>query len=276
MSNFELYLKDISRIPLLSREEEIELAQKARSGDKWAKDKLVKANLRFVVTVAKRFQKSGMAMEDLVSEGNIGLMTAVENFDASRGNRLITFAVWWIKQSICKALGDRGRAIRLPLNKEFELLQIKKARAMLHSEMGDMSEEQEIEEIGLLMDKSPARIRKLLDMSRDLLSLDCPVTSQDNDSKSKGDVFFKDEESLPPDEVAINSIMKEDIARALDTLSPKESKVLRLRYGLDGDGGKTLQEIATIFGRSKERIRQIECAALGHLRQIQWLDGYVA
>ncbi|MBQ9539587.1 MAG: sigma-70 family RNA polymerase sigma factor, partial [Treponema sp.] len=163
-----LYLKDINRIPLLTREEEIELSQKAQAGDSVAKDRLVKANLRFVINVAKKYQGHGIDLVDLISEGNIGLLTAVEHFDISKGYHFISYAVWWIRQSILKAICEKSRAIRLPLNRANEVVQIEKVKKMLR---GRMSESEEMEEIGRMLNMEPSHVREMLNISREMASL---------------------------------------------------------------------------------------------------------
>ena len=274
-SILNLYLKDINRIPLLTREEEVELSQKAQAGDKAAKDRLVKANLRFVVNVAKKYQNHGIDLVDLISEGNIGLLTAVEHFDISKGYHFISYAVWWIRQSILKAICEKSRAIRLPLNRANELVQIEKVKKMLR---GKMSENEEIEEIGRMLDMEPSHVREMMNLSREMASLDSPVSSQDADpGATLGD--FLEDTNFKPEEYAINESMKEDISNVLKTLKPNEAKVLRLRYGLDDGKAMSLKEVGDVCNLTKERIRQIEKHALvrmQHPYRLARLEAYVA
>ena len=274
-SILNLYLKDINRIPLLTREEEIELSQKAQAGDKAAKDKLVQANLRFVINVAKNYQNHGIDLVDLISEGNIGLLSAVEHFDISKGYHFISYAVWWIRQSILKAICEKSRAIRLPLNRANEVVQIEKAKKMIR---GKKSESQEIEEIGRLLNMTPAHVREMLNISSEMASLDSPVTSQDADPGATLGDFIEDT-NFKPEEYAINDTMKEHIADVLKTLRPNEAKLLRLRYGLDDGKSMSLKEVGDVCNLTKERIRQIEKHALArmqHPRRLARLEAYVA
>lgn len=269
------YLKEINKIPLLTHEEEIELAKKAQSGSKAAKDKLINANLRFVVNVAKQYQNRGLDLTDLISEGNIGLMTAVDRFDVEKGYHFISYAVWWIRQGITKAISEKAGNIRLPLNRVNELNQINKAKHMVGK---GKTEEQEIIAICEILNLEPSHVRDMLNISKEFLSLDAPVASAENGKNTVGD-FIEENRYGNPDEQAINTAMKEDIEGVLDTLKPNEQKVIRLRYGLDGDKPKSLKEIGDICNLTKERIRQIEKHAivrLQHPTRARKLESYVA
>ncbi len=274
-SVLNLYLKDINRIPLLTRDEEVELAQKAQAGDKAAKDRLVKANLRFVINVAKKYQNHGIDLVDLISEGNIGLLTAVDHFDISKGYHFISYAVWWIRQSILKAICEKSRAIRLPLNRANEIVQIEKVKKMLR---GKMSESEEIEEIGRMLNMEPSHVRDMMNIAREMASLDTPVASKDAEpGATLGD--FLEDTGFKPEEYAINESMKADIASVLKTLRPNEAKVLRLRYGLDDGKSMSLKEVGDACKLTKERIRQIEKHALvrmQHPYRLARLEAYVA
>ncbi|MGP1521778.1 sigma-70 family RNA polymerase sigma factor [Treponema sp.] len=270
-----LYLKDINKIPLLTREEENELALKAAAGDRNAKHKIVNANLRFVVNVAKKYQNRGLDLTDLISEGNIGLLTAIERFDASKGYHFISYAVWWIRQAILKAICEKSRAIRLPLNRANELVQIEKARKLIS---GNKSDEEEIAEVAELLNMDGNHVREIINISRDMVSLDSAARSSEQDSSTLGD-FLPDEQYETPEDAAVRITMKEDIDSVLDTLSEKEAEVLRFRFGLNGNSSMSLKEVGDVFNLTKERIRQIEKKAirrLQHPRRMSKLEAYVA
>ena len=270
-----MYLKDINKVSLLSREEEIDLALKAKAGDKAAKDRIVNANLRFVVNVAKKYQNHGLDLTDLISEGNIGLLTAVDRFDVSKGYHFISYAVWWIRQAILKAICEKSRAIRLPLNRANELVQIEHARKLM---TGDKTEEQEFAEVARILKMDKQHVREMVNISRDMISLDAQVASSDNDRTSVSD-FIEDERYDNPDEEAISNAMKSDIGKVLNTLKPNEAKVLSLRYGLNGARPMSLKEVGDTCNLTKERIRQIEKHAIvrmRHPRRMQRLEAYIA
>ncbi len=270
-----LYLKDIKNIPLLTHEEEIELAKKAQAGDKAAKNKLVNSNLRFVVNVAKKYQNHGLDLTDLISEGNIGLITAVEKFDVSKGYHFISYAVWWIRQSILKAVCEKSRGIRLPLNRANELVQIEHARKVVGNKK---SEQQEYEEIASMLNMTSEHVRDMINISRDMVSLDAEVNNGDNSHTSFGD-FQEDTLYGRPDENAIDEAMSNDIEYVLNTLRPNEAKVIRMRYGLNGHKPMSLKEVGEECELTKERIRQIEKHALVRLQhptRARRLEAYVA
>ena len=270
-----MYMKEINRIPLLTREEETELAVKAASGDKKAREKIVNANLRFVVNVAKKYQNHGLDLVDLISEGNVGLLTAIDHFDVTKGYHFISYAVWWIRQSILKAVSEKSRAIRLPLNRANELVQIEKARKVV---AGNKSEEDEIQEIGEMLGMEASHVREMINLNRELVSLDAQVGTGD-DSKSTFGEFLEDNRFASPDELAINLSMKEDINSVIETLKPNEQRVLRMRYGLDGEKPMSLKEVGDVCNLTKERIRQIEKHALvrmQHPSRMNRLEAYVA
>lgn len=270
-----LYLKEINRIPLLSHEEEIELAKKAQKGDKAARDKIVNANLRFVVNVAKKYQNHGLDLTDLISEGNIGLLTAIEKFDVTKGYHFISYAVWWIRQSILKAICEKSRAIRLPLNRANELVQIEHAKKALGNKK---SEQQEIEEIAAMLNMTQTHVREMINISKDMVSLDAEVNGTEKDHVLVGD-FCEDTINQKPDEAAIETSMKEEINEVIDTLRPNEAKVIRMRYGLNGTKQMSLKEVGDVCNLTKERIRQIEKHAivrLQHPTRSRKLEVYVA
>lgn len=270
-----LYMKDLKKIPLLTVEEEKDLAEKASKGSVAAKNKLVKSNLRFVITIAKSYQGHGLDLADLISEGNLGLINAVDHFDVTKGYRFISYAVWWIRQSIQKALCDKSRAIRLPMNKVNELAQIQRAKAIVGS---DKAEEQQISEIAMMLNMSEEKVRKMLDLDKDVISLDAPIDTNASDSDSFG-ATFKDDENAGPEERAITTAMKKDVDDAVRTLKPTAQKVLRMRYGLNGAKPMSLSEVGAVVGLTKERIRQIEKGAVQALQlpsRRRRLESYVA
>lgn len=270
-----MYLKEINKIPMISHDEELELAQKAQAGDKAAKNKLVNANLRFVVNVAKKYQNHGLDLTDLISEGNIGLLTAVEKFDASKGYHFISYAVWWIRQNILKAICEKSRAIRLPLNRANELVQIEHARKVVGSKK---TEQQEYEEIAEMLNMDESHVRDMINISRDLISLDAEVNDSDSNHAKVGD-FFEDNAYDRPEERAIENSLHEEIDNVVETLRPNEAKVIRLRYGLNGTKPMSLKEVGLECDLTKERIRQIEKHAitrLQHPTRMRRLESYVA
>ncbi|MCR4940570.1 MAG: RNA polymerase sigma factor RpoD/SigA [Treponemataceae bacterium] len=270
-----MYLKEINRIPLLTREEEKELSVRAKAGDKAAKDKIVRANLRFVVNVAKKYQNRGLDLTDLISEGNIGLLTAIDRFDVTKGYHFISYAVWWIRQAILKAIYEKSKMIRLPLNRANELVQIEKARKAVG---GNKTEEQEIRDIAEMLNMDKAHVRDLLNIARDMISLDSAVNPSDADSSSLSE-FVSDSLYEDPEEHVMQASMKEDIDAVLDSLTDKEAEVLRCRFGLNGKESMSLKEVGDVFHLTKERIRQIEKKAirrLQHPTRMSRLEAYVA
>jgi RNA polymerase primary sigma factor len=269
-----MYLKEINRIPLLTRDEEEKYARMAENDIQEGKDKLVNANLRFVVNVAKKYQNQGLPLSDLISEGNIGLMNAIERFDVDKGYHFISYAVWWIRQAILKAICEKSRMIRLPLNRANELVQIEKARKELQSGRG---EDPEIVEIASAVNMKPEHVADLLNISRDLVSLETPVYAE-KDSSQLGD-FIEDSEYSRPEEEAIEVSLKEDIDSILQTLSEKEAEIIKFRFGLNGRSPLSLKEIGDRYHLTKERIRQIEKKALKRLQhpsRSQYLQSYIA
>ena len=270
-----LYLKDINKIPMLSHEEQSDLADKAQKGDKKAQDKLVNANLRFVVNVAKKYQNHGLDLTDLISEGNLGLLTAVEKFDSSKGYHFISYAVWWIRQSILKAICEKSRPIRLPLNRANELVQIEHAKKVLGHKK---TEQQEYEEIGKMLNMEPSHVREMINISRDMISLDAELNDGENNHAKIGD-FFEDNTYDRPEEKAIDNAMKNDINNIVNSLKPNEAKIIKMRFGLNGYKPMSLKEVGEICDLTKERIRQIEKNAivrLQHPTRSRKLEAYVA
>ena len=256
-----IYLKEINKVPLLTRKEEQDYARRAAKGETLGKNKLIQANLRFVVNVAKKYQNQGLPLADLISEGNIGLMNAIERFDVSKGYHFISYAVWWIRQAILKAICEKSRMIRLPLNRANELVQIEKARKELQSgSRGDP----EIQEIAKALDMNEDHVADLINISRDMVSLDTPIYDE-KDSSILSD-FVEDKGQKAPEELAIDRSLREDINVVLSTLSSKEADIIQYRFGLNGKRPMSLKEIGNRYKLTKERIRQIEKKALKRLQ----------
>lgn len=269
-----MYLKEINRISLLTRAEEDKYARMAAKGTRAAKDKLVSANLRFVVNVAKKYQNQGLPLSDLISEGNIGLMNAIERFDVDKGYHFISYAVWWIRQAILKAICEKSRMIRLPLNRANELVQIEKARKELQVGKG---EDPEIKDIASAVNMNPDHVADLINISRDLVSLETPIYAE-KDSSQLGD-FIEDSGYMRPEDEAIEISLKEDINSVLETLTEKEAEIIQYRFGLNGRSPLSLKEIGDRYHLTKERIRQIEKKALKRLQhpsRSQFLESYIA
>lgn len=269
-----LYLKEINRIPLLTREEEERYARGAAAGDNESKNKLIQANLRFVVNVAKKYQNQGMPLSDLISEGNIGLMNAIERYDVDKGYHFISYAVWWIRQAILKAICEKSRMIRLPLNRANELVQIEKARKTLY---GSRNEDSELTQIADLLQMDKEHVADLINISREHISLETPVYAE-KDSSTLGD-FVEDGNHARPEEILVQQSLKDDINSMLGTLSSKESEILQFRFGLNGRAPLSLKEIGDRYNLTKERIRQIEKKAikrLQHPNRSRMLESYIA
>lgn len=258
-----LYLKEINKIPLLTRDEENQLAMRAKAGDKTARDKIVRANLRFVINVAKKYQNRGLELTDLISEGNIGLLNAIEKFDVNRGYHFISYAVWWIRQSILKAVGEQGRAIRLPSNRINELSKIEGARKSIHS---SLSEEKEFEEVANMLHMDKSHVREMVYISKEMASLDAPVAGEGSD-KTLGQ-FVEDKDNQPEDTV-MKQAMHEEINKVIDSLQPKEAAIVKMRYGIGIEKPMSLQEVGLVCNLTKERVRQIENKAILRMQQGQ-------
>jgi RNA polymerase primary sigma factor len=271
-------MKDVSRITLLTNEEEKALAVQAAKGDKVAAETLVKANLRFVVKVAAQFKNRGLDLDDLISEGNIGLMTAVQHFDVKKGYKFITYAVWWIRQSIMKAIADKSRAIRIPQNWDNDLHQVRKARAAKTIRFGENDAVGDYEKIAQKLGMKGDHVKDLLTVTQEPVSLDAEITSNNPDGVTM-EYFLEDTRNSGPEEKTLTKAMREEIGQVLAALPPKEAAVLKYRYGLDGSEGMSLSEVSARLHLTKERIRQIEKQAIVHLRSPRKrarLEGYVA
>ncbi|ARU62046.1 RNA polymerase sigma factor RpoD [Tumebacillus avium] len=255
-----MYLKEIGRVPLLSAEEEINLALRIEKGDEEAKRRLAEANLRLVVSIAKRYVGRGMLFLDLIQEGNMGLIKAVEKFDHQKGFKFSTYATWWIRQAITRAIADQARTIRIPVHMVETINKLIRISRQLLQELG---REPTAEEIAAEMDMSPDKVREILKIAQEPVSLETPIGEEDD--SHLGD-FIEDQDALAPADAAAYELLKEQLEDVLDTLTEREENVLRLRFGLDDGRTRTLEEVGKVFGVTRERIRQIEAKALRKLR----------
>ncbi len=256
----KMYLKDIGRVPLLSAEEEVELAKRMQEDDVAAKKRLSEANLRLVVSIAKRYVGRGMLFLDLIQEGNLGLMKAVEKFDYQKGFKFSTYATWWIRQSITRAIADQARTIRIPVHMVETINKLTRVQRVLLQELG---REPTPEEIAEKMGVTEERVREIQKIAQDPVSLETPIGEEED--SHLGD-FIEDEKTQTPSESVATTMLKEQLLGVLDTLTPREEKVLRLRYGIDDGKPRTLEEVGKEFNVTRERIRQIEAKALRKLR----------
>ena len=255
-----MYLKEIGQIRLLTLDEEGALADRIMSGDEEAKNILAEANLRLVVSIAKRYVGRGMLFLDLIQEGNIGLMKAVDKFDVSKGYKFSTYATWWIRQAITRAIADQARTIRVPVHMVETINKLARVQRQLTLELNREPSE---EELAKKMGTSVEKVREIYKISQDPVSLETPIGEEDD--SHLGD-FIKDERNLSPEEFATNEMLKEEISQVLETLTEREEKVIRLRFGLEDGKPRTLEEVGQMFGVTRERIRQIEAKALRKLR----------
>jgi RNA polymerase primary sigma factor len=255
-----MYLKEIGRVPLLSAEEEIELAKRIEQGDEEAKRRLAEANLRLVVSIAKRYVGRGMLFLDLIQEGNMGLIKAVEKFDYQKGYKFSTYATWWIRQAITRAIADQARTIRIPVHMVETINKLIRVSRQLLQELG---REPSPEEIAEKMDLTPEKVREIMKIAQEPVSLETPIGEEDD--SHLGD-FIEDQDALAPSDAAAYELLKEQLEDVLDTLTEREENVLRLRFGLDDGRTRTLEEVGKVFGVTRERIRQIEAKALRKLR----------
>ena len=255
-----MYLKEIGRVPLLSAEEEVELAIRMEQGDEEAKKRLSEANLRLVVSIAKRYVGRGMLFLDLIQEGNLGLIKAVEKFDYRKGYKFSTYATWWIRQAITRAIADQARTIRIPVHMVETINKLNRIQRQLIQELG---RDPQPEEIAKEMQISVERVREISKISQEPVSLETPIGEEED--SHLGD-FIEDEDALAPAEAASFFLLKEQLDDVLGTLTPREKKVLQLRFGLEDGRSRTLEEVGHVFGVTRERIRQIEAKALRKLR----------
>lgn len=255
-----MYLKEIGRVDLLSAEEEISLAERIEEGDEEAKRRLAEANLRLVVSIAKRYVGRGMLFLDLIQEGNMGLIKAVEKFDYRKGFKFSTYATWWIRQAITRAIADQARTIRIPVHMVETINKLIRVQRQL---LQDLGREPSPEEIAEDMDLTPDKVREILKIAQEPVSLETPIGEEDD--SHLGD-FIEDQDATSPSEHAAYELLKEQLEDVLDTLTDREENVLRLRFGLDDGRTRTLEEVGKVFGVTRERIRQIEAKALRKLR----------
>ena len=256
----KIYLKEIGRVPLLTTEEEIELAQRMAKGDPYAKKRLSEANLRLVVSIAKKYVGRGMQFLDLIQEGNLGLIKAVEKFDYTKGFKFSTYATWWIRQAITRAIADQARTIRIPVHMVETITKVKKVSSQLLHENGhDPSPEEIAEKLNMPVDK----VREIMRVAQDPVSLETPIGEEED--SHLGD-FIPDDDAPAPAEAASHTLLKEQLNEVLSTLTDREAKVLKLRFGLEDGKSRTLEEVGQRFDVTRERIRQIEAKALRKLR----------
>ncbi|MCW6682183.1 RNA polymerase sigma factor RpoD [Aerococcaceae bacterium NML160702] len=255
-----MYLKEIGRVPLLSADEEINLAVRIQEGDEIAKQELAEANLRLVVSIAKRYVGRGMQFLDLIQEGNMGLMKAVEKFDHTKGFKFSTYATWWIRQAITRAIADQARTIRIPVHMVETINKLVRIQRQL---LQDLGREPTPEEIGAEMDLPTDKVREILKIAQEPVSLETPIGEEDD--SHLGD-FIEDEGAMSPEVFTSSALLREQLEDVLDTLTDREENVLRLRFGLDDGNIRTLEQVGKVFGVTRERIRQIEAKALRKLR----------
>lgn len=255
-----MYLKEIGKVPLLTSEQEVTLAKRIEAGDEMAAKELAEANLRLVVSIAKRYVGRGMLFLDLIQEGNLGLIKAVEKFDFTKGFKFSTYATWWIRQAITRAIADQARTIRIPVHMVETINKLIRVERQLLQELGRAPQAEEIAEI---MEMAPEKVREIMKIAQEPVSLETPIGEEED--SHLGD-FIPDDDALAPAEAAAFTMLKEQLISVLDTLTPREEKVLRLRFGLDDGRSRTLEEVGKEFNVTRERIRQIEAKALRKLR----------
>lgn len=261
--SLDKYLQEISKFELITAEEEVELAQKVRDGDELALQRLTKANLRFVISVSKQYQNQGLSLPDLINEGNLGLIKAAQRFDETRGFKFISYAVWWIRQSILQAIAEHARIVRLPLNKIGSINKVNKAFSRLEQEYERNPSNHEIAEE---LETTVADVKKSFSISGRHVSMDAPLSKNDDSSNDMYEVFISDNGTSPDDEILAESL-KEEIERSLSTLSVREAEVIKLYYGIDQRYPLTLEEIGGKFDLTRERVRQVKEKGLRKLKQ---------
>ena len=257
-----LYLREIGKIPLLNAEEEMELAHRVIQGDKKAKDKMAEANMRLVVSIAKRYSGRGLDFLDLIQEGNTGLLRAVEKFDPDKGFKFSTYATWWIRQAITRAIADQARTIRIPVHMVETINKLLRTQRRMTQEL---NREPTIEELSKELDMEPEKIEYVMKIKQDISSLDAGVGRDGDEEDSVLGDFIEDEDTVSPEESATNQLLKEQVNDVLSSLSDREQKIVRMRFGLDNGKSHTLEEVGQEFAVTRERIRQIEAKALAKL-----------
>jgi RNA polymerase primary sigma factor len=258
--SLDKYLHEIGKVPLITAEEEVQLARKIRNGDEQALERLINANLRFVVSVAKQYQNQGLSLPDLINEGNLGLIKAAQRFDETRGFKFISYAVWWIRQSILQALAEQARIVRLPLNKIGSINKINNTFARLEQEF---QREPTFNEIAEALDIAPKDVKEAMKISSRHVSMDAPLKADEENTLY--DVLLHSE-SESPDSHLLDDSLRREIERSLSTLSPREADIVRLYYGLNGEPPYSLEEIGKLFNLTRERVRQIKEKAIKRLR----------
>ena len=259
-----LYLREIGKIPLLNSEEELELAHRVIAGDKKAKDKMAEANMRLVVSIAKRYSGRGLDFLDLIQEGNTGLLRAVEKFDPDKGFKFSTYATWWIRQAITRAIADQARTIRIPVHMVETINKLLRTQRRMTQEL---NREPTIEELAKELDMEPEKVEYVIKIKQDISSLDAGVGRDGDEEDSVLGDFIEDEDTVSPEDSATNQLLKEQVNDVLSSLSDREQKIVRMRFGLDNGKSHTLEEVGQEFAVTRERIRQIEAKALAKLRK---------
>lgn len=259
-----LYLREIGKIPLLNAEEELALAQKVKEGDKRAKDKMAEANMRLVVSIAKRYSGRGLDFLDLIQEGNTGLLRAVEKFDPDKGFKFSTYATWWIRQAITRAIADQARVIRIPVHMVETINKLLRTQRRMTQEL---NREPTMEELSKELEMEPSKIEYVMKIKQDIHSLDAGVGRDGDEEDSVLGDFIEDEDGATPEESASSQLLKEQVQAVLSTLSERGQKIVRMRFGLDNGKSHTLEEVGQEFAVTRERIRQIEAKALAKLRK---------
>ena len=259
-----LHLREIGKIPLLSADEELELAQRVVQGDKKAKDKMAEANMRLVVSIAKRYSGRGLDFLDLIQEGHTGLLRAVEKFDPDRGFKFSTYATWWIRQAITRAIADQARTIRIPVHMVETINKLLRTQRRMTQEL---NREPTIDELAKELEMEPEKIEYVIKIKQDISSLDAGIGRDGEEEDSVLGDFIEDDESATPEESASNQLLKEQVQEVLSSLSDREQKIIRMRFGLDNGKSHTLEEVGQEFAVTRERIRQIEAKALAKLRK---------
>lgn len=259
-----LYLREIGKIPLLNAEEELALAQRVVAGEKKAKDKMAEANMRLVVSIAKRYSGRGLDFLDLIQEGNTGLLRAVEKFDPDKGFKFSTYATWWIRQAITRAIADQARTIRIPVHMVETINKLLRTQRRMTQEL---NREPTIEELGKELEMEPEKVEYVIKIKQDITSLDAGVGRDGEDEDSVLGDFIEDEDGATPEESAASQLLKEQVQAVLSTLSDREQKIVKMRFGLENGKSHTLEEVGQEFAVTRERIRQIEAKALAKLRK---------